>query len=60
MPGRAKSPLIIFSDLHSSYAIKTRIRIFVDLRNVTNQTYSDIEGYNTRRFNALAGLGMDL
>jgi hypothetical protein len=31
-------------------------RAFIDLRNLTNQEYFDAVGYNSRKFNVMAGL----
>jgi vitamin B12 transporter len=36
--------------------LKNRLKIFADLRNLFDETYSDIYGYNTARFNAYGGL----
>jgi vitamin B12 transporter len=35
-------------------------RIFADLQNLTNQQYFDVYGYNSKRFNMMVGLGVDL
>ena len=42
-------------DLYASYQPVEKIKIFADLRNVTNQQYFDLYGYNNRRFNFMAG-----
>jgi vitamin B12 transporter len=36
--------------------LKNRLRLFADLRNVFDETYSDIYGYNTAGFNAYGGI----
>lgn len=43
-------------DLYSEYRIHRRIKIFTDLKNITNQRFFDILGYNARRFNFMAGI----
>ncbi len=45
--------------LFVSYEIRS-IRIFADLQNLTNQQYFDIYGYNSKRFNLMAGLSIAL
>lgn len=47
-------------DLYGEYAMKTQWRIFIDLRNITNQQYFDILGYNSRKFNFTAGVYFNL
>jgi vitamin B12 transporter len=32
-----------------------RLKLFADLRNITDKKYSDIYGYNTAGFNAYGG-----
>ncbi len=46
-------------DVFTSYTIK-KIKLFVDLRNITDQEYFDIVGYNSKRFNMMAGLSFNL
>ena len=36
------------------------IRVFLDLKNITNKVYFDIPGYNTRKFNFITGLSFQL
>ncbi|MBC7889691.1 MAG: TonB-dependent receptor [Ferruginibacter sp.] len=43
-------------DLYASYQPVKAVKIFADLRNVTNQLYFDQFGYNNRRFNVMAGV----
>lgn len=43
-------------DAYASYQVHTSIKLFVDLRNITDQQYSELYGYNTRRFNFMAGV----
>ncbi len=42
-------------DAYAAYQIKSFAKLFVDLRNITNQEYFDLYGYNSRRFNFMAG-----
>jgi vitamin B12 transporter len=34
--------------------------VFLDLKNITNQKYFDILGYNSRKFNFMAGVSVNL
>lgn len=44
-------------NVYAQYALlQNRLTLFADLRNVLDQTYSDIYGYNTARFQAFGGL----
>lgn len=44
-------------NFYTEYALmKNRLKVFVDLRNLTDKKYSDIVGYNTAGFNAYGGL----
>ncbi|MDB5208132.1 MAG: TonB-dependent receptor [Flavisolibacter sp.] len=44
-------------NFYTEYAIaKNRFKLFADLRNVFDETYSDIYGYNTAGFNAYGGV----
>jgi vitamin B12 transporter len=43
-------------DCYWAYAAGSKLRFFVDLRNITNQTYFDVVGFNSRKFNMMAGL----
>lgn len=47
-------------DIYAAYQASPAIKIFVDLRNVTNQLYFDLYGYNSRRFNCMAGVNVNL
>jgi vitamin B12 transporter len=43
-------------DLYTGYTINNNIRLFADMRNITNQQFFDVLGYNARRFNIMAGI----
>jgi vitamin B12 transporter len=42
-------------DAYAAYQVKSFVKFFVDLCNITNQQYFDLYGYNSRRFNFMAG-----
>jgi vitamin B12 transporter len=43
------------ADLYVSYQAATGVKVFADFRNITDRTYFDLYGYNSRRFNFMAG-----
>lgn len=44
-------------DLYTEYRMnKKELRLFCDLRNLTNTRYEEIRGYNTRGFNFMTGV----
>ena len=43
-------------DLYGEYKLEKIIKLFVDLKNVTDTEYFDILGYNSRRFNFTIGV----
>jgi vitamin B12 transporter len=47
-------------DLYASYQPAAFLKVFADLRNITNQQYFDLYGYNSRRFNFMAGVMLSL
>ncbi len=47
-------------DFYASYAFTPQIKIYTDFRNLTDQVYFDTPGYNTRGFNFMGGLMIDL
>ncbi|MEP7143170.1 MAG: TonB-dependent receptor [Ferruginibacter sp.] len=42
-------------DLYAAYQPVASVKLFADLRNITNQLYFDQYGYNNRRFNFMFG-----
>jgi len=46
-------------DFYTDYDLR-KWKIFLDLRNITNQQYFDIRGYNSKKFNFMAGLSFNL
>ncbi len=47
-------------NLYSVYTISKNIKIFLDLKNITDEKYSEVRGYNSRRFNFMAGVNLSL
>jgi vitamin B12 transporter len=43
-------------NLYGEYKFQERLRLFLDLKNLSNQRYFDLLGYNSRRFNFNAGI----
>jgi vitamin B12 transporter len=43
-------------DLYGEYKFSNFIRIFLQLKNITDTQYFDILGYNTRKFNVTGGI----
>ncbi|HEX8461123.1 MAG TPA: TonB-dependent receptor [Segetibacter sp.] len=54
--GPAQMPQYYTLDFYAAYSFVKQCRLFVDLRNITNQQYFDVPGYNSRRFNFMAGI----
>ena len=46
-------------NLYSTYNITKNIKIFADLKNITDEKYSEVRGYNSRRFNFMAGVNLN-
>jgi vitamin B12 transporter len=43
-------------NLYSSYQCCAKAKLFCDFKNITNQKYTELRGYNSRGFNVMAGL----
>ena len=43
-------------NLYSEYKFKKQVKLFLDLKNITNKKYFDFLGYNARRFNFTTGV----
>ncbi|MBC7423813.1 MAG: TonB-dependent receptor [Ferruginibacter sp.] len=43
-------------DFYAGYSFTKQVRLFVDYRNITNQKYFDIVGYNSRKANCTVGI----
>jgi vitamin B12 transporter len=46
-------------NLYSTYNITKNIKAFVDFKNITDEKYSEVRGYNSRRFNFMAGVNLN-
>ena len=46
-------------NIYTTYRIIQHISVFADLKNITDEIYSEVYGYNSRRFNFMAGIKMD-
>jgi vitamin B12 transporter len=46
-------------NLYSTYNITKNVKAFVDLKNITGEKYSEVNGYNSRRFNFMAGINLN-
>ncbi|HYF66991.1 MAG TPA: TonB-dependent receptor [Ohtaekwangia sp.] len=51
-------PGYYFIDLYAEYSMlrNKNIKFFLDLKNITDQDYTEVYGYNTRGINVMAGL----
>jgi vitamin B12 transporter len=45
-------------DFYAAYNFKKPVKVFADLRNITDQVYFDVPGYNSRKANFTFGLSM--
>ncbi len=46
-------------NLYSTYSISKNIKVFVDLKNITDEKYSEVYGYNSSRLNFMAGVSLN-
>jgi vitamin B12 transporter len=46
-------------DAYAAYQVVKGLKAFVDLKNLTNEKFFDVYGYNSRRFNFMAGLNLN-
>ena len=46
-------------NLYSTYTISKNIKVFIDLKNIIDEKYSEVYGYNSRRFNFMAGVNLN-
>lgn len=46
-------------DLYTEYRFAKSVKGFVDLKNITNERFFDVLGYNSRRFNFMAGINLN-
>ncbi|MFV0604769.1 MAG: TonB-dependent receptor plug domain-containing protein [Niabella sp.] len=57
-PGVAVQPHYYNIDFYADYQLLQKVRFFIDLRNITNQTYFDVPGYTSRKFNFMTGVNI--
>ncbi len=57
--GPDKMPSYYTVDCFLAYQIKY-VRFFAEFHNITNQLYFDVVGYNSKRFNMMAGVNINL
>ncbi|MEO8416233.1 MAG: TonB-dependent receptor [Ginsengibacter sp.] len=55
-PGPDMMPHYYTLDLYAGYHFTKQFRAFLDLRNITDQQYFDVPGYNSRRANYTIGI----
>jgi vitamin B12 transporter len=55
-PGPQVMPAYYTIDFSAGYLIASKHRLFLDLRNITDQTFEDIPGYNSRGANVTLGI----
>lgn len=58
-PGPTQMPAYYTIDLYTGYQATKNLRVFVDLRNITDQEYYDVPGYNSRKFNVTGGVSFN-
>ena len=56
--GPATQPQYYTIDCYLGYEFAKNFRAFIDFKNITNQQYFDVVGYNSRKFNMMAGIGL--
>jgi vitamin B12 transporter len=54
--GPDQMPQYYTVDFYAGYNVNKEIRVFADMRNITNQTYFDVVGYNSRKSNFTFGV----
>ena len=52
-------PAYYIWNLYSSYTITKNLKAFADFKNITDEKYSEVYGYNSRRFNFMAGINLN-
>ena len=55
-PGPAVMPQYYTIDFYLAYQMAKQVRVFTDFRNITDQQYFDVPGYNCRSANYTIGL----
>ena len=57
--GPAQMPQYYTVDCYAGYEFKNKLSVFFDFRNITNQQYFDVPGYNSRRSNFMTGISFN-
>ena len=52
-------PAYFVWNLYSTYTITKNVNAFIDFKNITDEKYSEVRGYNSRRFNFMAGVNLN-
>jgi vitamin B12 transporter len=52
-------PQYYILDCYAAYAFSKYLRVFIDWRNITDQQYFDVPGYNSRRTNIMTGINFN-
>lgn len=47
-------------NLYQDFQINSQFKVYLDAKNLTNKTFFDVPGYNSRKFNFMAGLLFNL
>lgn len=47
-------------NLYQDFQINNKFKVYLDAKNLTNKTFFDVPGYNSRKFNFMAGLLFNL
>lgn len=45
-------------NIYSSYTLNKHVKLFADFKNITDEQYFEVWGYNSRRFNFMAGVSL--
>lgn len=58
--GPTLQPSFYTIDCYLGYQLLKKTNLFIDFHNITNQQYAEIIGYNSKRFNMMAGINIEL
>lgn len=59
MSAPIEMPAYYIWNLYGAYIITKNISFFADIKNITDEKYSEIRGYNSRRVNFMAGVSVN-
>lgn len=59
MSAPIEMPAYYIWNLYGTYTITKNIRVFADIKNITDEKYSEIRGYNSRRVNFMSGVSVN-